>query len=81
MRYLHTMVRVADLEKALHFYCTLLGLREIRRIDNAQGRFTLVFLAAPGDADRADAAPMIELTYNWDSEVYQGGRNFGHLAY
>lgn len=83
MRYLHTMVRVADLKAAQHFYCTLLGLREIRRIDNEHGRFTLVFLAAPDDAARATAeqAPMVELTYNWDPEEYGGGRNFGHLAY
>jgi lactoylglutathione lyase len=83
MRYLHTMVRVADLNAALDFYCANLGLREIRRIDNDKGRFTLVFLAAPGDADRAasDQAPMVELTHNWDPETYTGGRNFGHLAY
>lgn len=83
MRYLHTMVRVADLNAALDFYCTKLGLQEIRRIDNDKGRFTLVFLAAPDDAGRAakDQAPMVELTYNWDSENYTGGRNFGHLAY
>ena len=83
MRYLHTMVRVADLDAALDFYCAKLGLQEIRRIDNEKGRFTLVFLAAPDDADRAarDQAPMVELTYNWDKENYTGGRNFGHLAY
>src|SRR5580658_8739139 len=83
MRYLHTMVRVADLDKSLAFYCDLLGLKEIRRIENKMGRFTLVFLAAPEDAERAAAeqAPMVELTYNWDSEDYKGGRNFGHLAY
>ncbi|HVU20954.1 MAG TPA: VOC family protein [Rhizomicrobium sp.] len=83
MRYLHTMVRVADLDAALNFYCARLGLQEIRRIDNDKGRFTLVFLAAPDDADRAarDQAPMVELTYNWDRENYTGGRNFGHLAY
>ena len=83
MRYLHTMVRVADLDAALDFYCAKLGLAEIRRIDNDKGRFTLVFLAAPEDAERAarDQAPMVELTYNWDSENYTGGRNFGHLAY
>lgn len=83
MRYLHTMVRVKDLEKSLHFYCELLGLKEMRRIDNEKGRFTLVFLAAPEDAPRAlmEQAPMVELTYNWDPEDYQGGRNFGHLAY
>jgi lactoylglutathione lyase len=83
MRYLHTMVRVADLDSALDFYCTKLGLVEIRRIENDKGRFTLVFLAAPEDAERAakDQAPLVELTYNWDSEAYTGGRNFGHLAY
>jgi lactoylglutathione lyase len=83
MRYLHTMVRVADLDAALDFYCAKLGLTEIRRIDSAGGRFTLVFLAAPEDAERAarDQAPMVELTYNWDAETYTGGRNFGHLAY
>jgi lactoylglutathione lyase len=76
MKYLHTMVRVGDLGKSLHFYCDLLGLRELRRVDNEQARFTLVFLAAPGD----DAA-QIELTYNWDPEQYGIGRAFGHLAY
>jgi lactoylglutathione lyase len=80
MRYLHTMVRVGDLEKSLAFYC---GLKEMRRIDNQKGRFSLIFLAAPEDAERAAEmqAPMVELTYNWDAEDYQGGRNFGHLAY
>jgi lactoylglutathione lyase len=83
MRYLHTMVRVANLDSALDFYCNKLGLAEIRRIDNDAGRFTLVFLAAPEDVERAkrDQAPMVELTHNWDSENYTGGRNFGHLAY
>lgn len=76
MKYLHTMVRVADLGKSLHFYCDLLGLRELRRIENEGGRFTLVFLAAPGD----DAA-QVELTHNWDPEDYGIGRAFGHLAY
>jgi lactoylglutathione lyase len=76
MKYLHTMVRVGDLGKSRHFYCELLGLREIRRVDNEEARFTLVFLAAPGD----DAA-QIELTYNWDPEPYTIGRAFGHLAY
>jgi lactoylglutathione lyase len=76
MKYLHTMVRVTDLEQSLHFYRDLLGLKETRRIENEKGRFTLVFLAPPGQED----AP-IELTYNWDPEVYTGGRNFGHLAY
>jgi lactoylglutathione lyase len=83
MRYLHTMVRVADLDASLNFYCNLLGLKEMRRIDNEKGRFTLVFLAAPGDAEQANTAqaPMVELTHNWDPEDYKGGRNFGHLAY
>ena len=83
MRYLHTMVRVADLEKSLDFYCNKLGLKEMSRVDNAGGRFTLVFLAAPDDAAgaRDSQAPMVELTHNWDPEDYKGGRNFGHLAY
>lgn len=83
MQFLHTMVRVADLDKALDFYCTKFGLKEVRRIDNEKGRFTLVFLAAPDDIARAekDRAPLLELTYNWDPEEYKGGRNFGHLAY
>jgi lactoylglutathione lyase len=83
MRYLHTMVRVGDLEAALDFYCAKLGLVEVRRIENDKGRFTLAFLAAPEDAEHAarDQAPLVELTYNWDKENYTGGRNFGHLAY
>ncbi len=83
MEYLHTMVRVSDLDRALDFYCDKLGLQEVRRIENDAGRFTLVFLAAPGDVERAktDMAPLVELTYNWDPEEYSGGRNFGHLAY
>ncbi|RTR02033.1 VOC family protein [Halomonas nitroreducens] len=83
MQYLHTMVRVSDLDAALHFYCDLLGLKEISRKDSEKGRFTLVFLAAPADEARAreDRAPMVELTWNWDPETYSGGRNFGHLAY
>ena len=83
MRYLHTMVRVKDLDASLNFYCNLLGLREVRRYDSEKGRFTLVFLAAPEDEGRAkeEKAPLVELTYNWDPEDYQGGRNFGHLAY
>ena len=76
MKYLHTMVRVSDLDRSLHFYCELLGLKEIRRREVPKGRFTLVFLAAPGDEEA-----QVELTYNWDPEDYQGGRNFGHLAY
>ena len=83
MEYLHTMVRVRDLDASLDFYCDKLGLVEVSRYDNEGGRFTLVFLAAPEDVERAkeDKAPMVELTYNWDPEEYQGGRNFGHLAY
>ena len=83
MRYLHTMVRVKDLDASLHFWTDLLGLREVRRMENEQGRFTLVFLAAPKDLERsaAERAPEVELTYNWDPEDYTGGRNFGHLAY
>ena len=76
MKYLHTMVRVADLPAALRFYCDALGLREVRRTENERGRFTLVFLAAPGDE-----SAQVELTWNWDPESYSGGRNFGHLAY
>lgn len=83
MQFLHTMVRVADLEQALDFYCNKLGLKEMRRFDNERGRFTLVFLAAPDDEDASThrRGPEVELTYNWDPEDYQGGRNFGHLAY
>ena len=83
MEYLHTMVRVTDIDASLDFYCNLLGLVEVRRRDHEKGRFTLVFLAAPGDADtaRETNGPMVELTYNWDPEDYGGGRNFGHLAY
>ena len=83
MKYLHTMVRVADLDASLDFYCAKLGLVEASRVENETGRFTLVFLCAPGDEAqaRASKAPMVELTYNWDPEAYQGGRNFGHLAY
>ena len=76
MKYLHTMVRVTDLPKSIDFYCNKLGLTELRRIDNAPGRFTLVFLAAPGDE-----TAQVELTHNWDPEELSGGRNFGHLAY
>lgn len=76
MKYLHTMVRVTDLEKSLDFYCAKLGLVELKRMDNEQGRYTLVFLAAPGN----DAA-QVELTYNWDPQPYSIGRAFGHLAY
>jgi lactoylglutathione lyase len=83
MEYLHTMVRVGDLDGALAFYCGKMGLIEVRRMENEKGRFTLVFLAAPGDVDRArqSKAPLLELTYNWDEHEYAGGRNFGHLAY
>ena len=76
MKYLHTMVRVADLDASLAFYCDKLGLVELKRHDSQQGRFTLVFLAAPGDEEA-----QVELTHNWDPEAYSGGRNFGHLAY
>ena len=76
LRYLHTMVRVADLDASLDFYCAKLGLEALRRIDNEAGRFTLVFLAAPGNGEA-----QVELTHNWDSETLAGGRNFGHLAY
>ncbi|WDI32950.1 VOC family protein [Hyphococcus flavus] len=83
MQYLHTMVRVKDLNASLDFYCQKLGLVEVNRHESEKGRFTLVFLAAPEDVERAkeDKAPLVELTYNWDPEEYQGGRNFGHLAY
>jgi lactoylglutathione lyase len=76
MKYLHTMVRVSNLDESLDFYCNKLGLREVRRHENEKGRFTLVFVAPPGDEDAA-----IELTYNWDPEALAGGRNFGHVAY
>ncbi len=76
MKYLHTMVRVTDVDASLDFYCNKLGLKQIRRMDNEKGRFSLIFLAAPGDE-----AAQVELTYNWDPEEYEGGRNFGHLAY
>jgi len=83
MRYLHTMVRVTDLDPSLRFWCDLLGLQEVRRMENEQGRYTLVFLAAPKNLDQsaAERAPEVELTFNWDPETYTGGRNFGHLAY
>lgn len=83
MRYLHTMVRVTDIEASKHFYCDLLGLKEVRRIDNEAGRFSLVFLCAPDDVEQAAKgfAPLVELTWNWDPQPYDGGRNFGHLAY
>ena len=83
MEYLHTMVRVGDLDQALDFYCNKLGLVETSRRNDEKGRYTLVFLAAPSDLDRAKTtrSPLIELTYNWDEHSYTGGRNFGHLAY
>jgi len=83
MRYLHTMVRVTDIDSSLRFWCDLLGLSEVRRLDNEKGRFTLIFLAAPKDLARsaAERSPEVELTWNWDAETYTGGRNFGHLAY
>ncbi len=83
MRFLHTMVRVKDLDKSLDFYCHKLGMTESHRIESEEGRFTLVYLYAPEDSEQAKAceAPLIELTYNWDTEDYDGGRNFGHLAF
>ena len=83
MKYLHTMVRVKNLEDSLDFYCQQLGLVEMYRYDNEGGRFSLIFLAAPEDQQAAaqGKAPLVELTYNWDAENYSGGRNFGHLAY
>ncbi len=94
MRYLHTMVRIKDLEQSLHFYCEVFGLKEISRKESEAGRFTLIFLAAPEDAKNLGSlaestqtekmgrpAPLLELTYNWEPEAYSGGRNFGHLAF
>ncbi|MBI5456167.1 lactoylglutathione lyase [Candidatus Kaiserbacteria bacterium] len=83
MHYLHTMVRIKNLEESLDFYCNKLGLQEVERKENEKGRFTLVFLKAPGDTVDLEKkkAPLLELTYNWDTEEYAGGRNFGHLAY
>jgi lactoylglutathione lyase len=83
LRYLHTMVRVANVEKSLDFYCNKLGMQEVRRIDSEAGRYTNIFLTAPEDKGRASAekAPLLELTFNWDPEVYGEGRNFGHLAF
>ncbi len=83
MRYLHTMVRIRDVDESLDFYCRKLGMEEIRRHESEQGRFTLIFLAAPKDKTRSasERSPELELTYNWDPETYDGGRNFGHLAY
>jgi lactoylglutathione lyase len=83
VRYLHTMVRVTNVDQSLDFYCNKLGMKEVRRVDNEKGRFTLIFLAADQDeqAGRENRAPLVELTYNWDPKTYTGGRNFGHLAY
>ena len=83
MRYLHTMVRITDIEASLDFYCNKLGLEEVRRYENEKGRYTLIFLAAAKDkrSSAENRAPEIELTFNWDPETYGGGRNFGHLAY
>ncbi len=83
MQYLHTMIRISDVDQSLDFFCNQLGLVQVSRKDYEKGRFSLIFLAAPGDVERAkaDKAPMVELTYNWDPEEYSGGRNFGHLAY
>ena len=86
MKYLHTMVRARDLDETLDFFCDKLGMVEVRRYESDAGRFTLVFLAAPGDTEQAKQegvrlSPVIEITWNWDSEDYDGGRNFGHLAY
>ncbi|MCH8522036.1 VOC family protein [Glycocaulis sp.] len=91
MRYLHTMVRISDIEASLRFYCEGLGLKEVRRMENEKGRFTLIFLASPDDIAAAGGVPetgslpaglpCIELTWNWDPETYTGGRNFGHLAF
>lgn len=83
MQYLHTMVRVTDVDESLDFYCQKLGMVELRRHESEAGRFTLIFLAAPGDRELAEQrqAPLLELTHNWDPEKYSGGRNFGHLAF
>jgi lactoylglutathione lyase len=83
MRYLHTMIRVSDLDASLNFFVNILGLVEVRRTVNEKGRYTLVFLAASADVEKAKGtqAPLLELTFNWDPETYGGGRNFGHLAY
>ena len=83
MQYLHTMIRISDVDESLDFFCNKLGLVQVSRKDYEKGRFSLIFLAAPEDLERAkqDRAPMVELTYNWDPEEYTGGRNFGHLAY
>ena len=83
MRYLHTMVRITNIDKSLEFYCRHFGMEEVRRVESKEGKFTLIFLAARDDkaAGIKDRAPLLELTYNWDPEAYTGGRNFGHLAF
>ncbi len=83
MKYLHTMIRISDIDKSLDFFCEKLGLKEVERYTSEAGRYTLIFLAAPDDQGSAESerAPLVELTYNWDPEQYTGGRNFGHLAY
>lgn len=83
MNYLHTMVRISNIEDSLRFYCDLLGMKEVRRVENEQGRFTLIFLAADEDVRQSEErrSPLLELTFNWDESGYTGGRNFGHLAY
>jgi lactoylglutathione lyase len=83
MKYLHTMIRARDLDETLDFYCNKLGLVEVNRYDSEAGRFSLIFLAAPDDADtaREGQSPLLEITWNWDTETYDSGRNFGHLAY
>ncbi len=83
MQYLHTMIRISDVDQSLDFFCNKLGMREIRRYDSEKGRFTNIFLAAPEDEEsaRENKTPLLELTYNWDPEPYTGGRNFGHLAF
>lgn len=83
MKFLHSMIRVGDLDRSLHFFCDILGLREVRRTASEKGRYTLVYLAAPADVEEArrTGAPTIELTHNWDESEYGGGRNFGHLAF
>lgn len=91
MEFLHTMIRISDVDASLRFFCDGLGLKELRRVDNEKGRFTLIFLASPKDIERSgikeityplpSGLPMIELTHNWDETEYEGGRNFGHLAY
>jgi lactoylglutathione lyase len=83
MQYLHTMIRIRDVDESLRFFCDLLGMSEVRRKESEAGRFTLIFLAASADRESAESsqAPLLELTYNWDPQEYGGGRNFGHLAY